>query len=136
MAKGLYPEHKGYLQISKKRTTQWKSGETEWLKYHKRMRNWPLYTWNGTTSSQIRVTQIYNEVKPKVSQSHPKGLSSPWGSPGRILEWAAFPFSRGSSQPRDQTQVSGTVGGFFTSWATREAPIMKYHHANTIMNTM
>ena len=24
----------------------------------------------------------------------------------RILEWAAFPFSRGSSQPRDQTQVS------------------------------
>ena len=25
---------------------------------------------------------------------------------GRILEWVAFPFSRGSSQPRDQTQVS------------------------------
>ena len=24
----------------------------------------------------------------------------------RILEWVAFPFSRGSSQPRDQTQVS------------------------------
>jgi len=27
--------------------------------------------------------------------------------PGRILEWVVFPFSRGSSQPRDQTQVSG-----------------------------
>ena len=39
----------------------------------------------------------------------------------RILEWVAFPFSRGSSQPRDQTQVSRTTGGFFTSWATREA---------------
>ena len=39
----------------------------------------------------------------------------------RILEWVAFPFSRGSSQPRDQTQVSCTAGGFFTSWATREA---------------
>ena len=39
----------------------------------------------------------------------------------RILEWVAFPFSRGSSQPRDQTQVSPIVGGFFTSWATREA---------------
>ena len=39
----------------------------------------------------------------------------------RILEWAAFPFSRGSSQPRDQTQVSHIVGGFFTNWATREA---------------
>ena len=33
----------------------------------------------------------------------------------RILEWVAIPFSRGSSQPRDQTQVSCTAGGFFTS---------------------
>ena len=33
----------------------------------------------------------------------------------RILAWVAFPFSRGSSQPRDQTQVSHIVGGFFTS---------------------
>ena len=38
-----------------------------------------------------------------------------------ILEWVAFPFSRGSSQPRDQIQVSCIEGGFFTSWATREA---------------
>ena len=38
-----------------------------------------------------------------------------------ILEWVAIPFSRGSSQPRDQTQVSCTAGGFFISWATREA---------------
>ena len=39
----------------------------------------------------------------------------------RILEWVAFPFSRGSSQPRGQTQVSCTADWFFTSWATREA---------------
>ena len=39
----------------------------------------------------------------------------------RILEWVAFPFSRGSSQPRDQSQVSRIAGGFFTSWAAREA---------------
>ena len=39
----------------------------------------------------------------------------------RILEWVAFLFSRGSSQPRDQTQVSHIADGFFTSWATREA---------------
>ena len=32
----------------------------------------------------------------------------------RILEWVAFPFSRGSSQPRDRTQVSRIAGGFFT----------------------
>ena len=40
---------------------------------------------------------------------------------GRIPEWVAFPFSRGSSQPRDQTQVSRIAGGFFTSWAIWEA---------------
>ena len=40
----------------------------------------------------------------------------------RILEWVAIPFSRGSSQPRDRTQVSCIAGGFFTTWTTREAP--------------
>ena len=40
----------------------------------------------------------------------------------RILEWVAFPFSRGSSQPRDQNQVSHVAGGFFTS-PIREAQI-------------
>ena len=39
----------------------------------------------------------------------------------RILEWAAISFSRGSSQPRDQTQVSRIASGFFTSRASREA---------------
>ena len=38
----------------------------------------------------------------------------------RILEWVAFPFSRGSSQPRHWTQVSSIAGIFFTSWATKE----------------
>ena len=36
----------------------------------------------------------------------------------RILEWVAVPFSRGSSQPRDQTQVSQIAGVFFTSRTT------------------
>ena len=36
----------------------------------------------------------------------------------RILVWVAVPFSRGSSQSRDRTQISHTAGGFFTSWAT------------------
>ena len=39
----------------------------------------------------------------------------------RILEWVAISFSRGSSQPRNQTQVSCIAGRFFTNWATREA---------------
>ena len=36
----------------------------------------------------------------------------------RILEWVAFPFSRGFSQPRDRTQVSCIAGRFFSCWAT------------------
>ena len=40
----------------------------------------------------------------------------------RKLEWVAMPSSKGSSQPRDQTQISRTASRFFTVWATREAP--------------
>ena len=39
----------------------------------------------------------------------------------RILEWVAMPSSRGSSPPRDWTQVSCIAGSFFTIWTTREA---------------
>ena len=38
----------------------------------------------------------------------------------KILEWVAFPFSMGSSQPRDWTQVSHIADRFFASWAIRE----------------
>ena len=37
-----------------------------------------------------------------------------------ILEWVAFPFSRGFSHLRDRTQVSCIAGGSFTSWVTIE----------------
>ena len=39
----------------------------------------------------------------------------------RILKWVAYPFSRGSSWPRNQTRVSCLAGRFFTNWAMREA---------------
>ena len=45
---------------------------------------------------------------------------SPKGSP-RILEWVAYPFSSGSSWPRNRTRVSCIAGRFFTNWAIREA---------------
>ena len=38
-----------------------------------------------------------------------------------IPGWVAFPFSRGSSQPRNQTEVSCIAGEFFTNWAIKEA---------------
>ena len=52
-------------------------------------------------------------------------------SQARILEWVAYPSSRGSSQSRDQTQVSHIAGGFFTTWATREA---QSQQTNSLLN--
>ena len=39
----------------------------------------------------------------------------------KILEWVAYPFSSGSSWPRNRTGVSCIAGRFFTNWAIREA---------------
>ena len=47
------------------------------------------------------------------------------GSP-RILERVAYPFSRESSGPRNQTEISCIAGGFFTNWAIREAQYVNY----------
>ena len=71
-------------------------------------------------------TNIPREVKVTVAQScltlcDPMDYTVHGVFQGRILEWVTFPFSRGSFQPRDWTQVSHTTGRVFTSWATREA---------------
>ena len=42
-----------------------------------------------------------------------------WILKARILDWVAFPFSRGSSQPMNRTGVSCIAGGFFTNWAIK-----------------
>ena len=51
----------------------------------------------------------------------------------RILEWIAVPFFRGSSQPKDRTQVSCSAGGFFTDLAIREACV--YGYLSLILST-
>ena len=66
------------------------------------------------------------KVKVKVAQScptvcNPMAYIVHWILQARILEWVAVPFSRGSSQSRNRTQVSCIAGGLFTSWVTREA---------------
>ena len=68
----------------------------------------------------------HQKVKAKVAQScltlcDPMDYTIHAILQARTLEWVAFPFSRGSSLPRDQTQVSCIAGRFFTSWATRIA---------------
>ena len=85
----------------------------------------------GTTLAPLALKSVMKVCMYLVAQSCPALCDliycSPPGSSvhgilqARVLEWAAIPFSRGSSQPRDWTQVSCIAGGFFTLWATREA---------------
>ena len=69
----------------------------------------PLLWWKW----KVKVTQLYPTL------CNPMDYTVHGIFQSRILEWVAFPFSMGSSWPRDQTQVSHIAGGFFTSWATR-----------------
>ena len=79
-------------------------------------------------------TQRWMRVKVKVVQSstlcNPKdytihGILQAW-----ILEWVAFPFSRGSSQPRNRTRVSCIAGGFFPKWGIRWIQEVLYKSAD------
>ena len=75
-----------------------------------------------TTFLQICVAKLKMYVRAKSLQSHqtlcdPMDCSPPGSSvygilQARILEWVTFPFSRGSSQPRDRTQVSPALQAY------------------------
>ena len=72
----------------------------------------PIFSWSEVKRSEVKVAQSC----PTLCNSTVHGILQ-----ARILEGVAFPFSRGSSQPKDQTQVFCISGRFFTSWATGEA---------------
>ena len=62
---------------------------------------------NTTSWLKVKVPQLC------VTLCNPMDYTVPGILQARILEWVAFPFSRGSSQPRDQTQVSHIADRFF-----------------------
>ena len=82
------------------------------------------------------------KVKSEVAQSCPTlcdpvdcdllGFSVHGILEARILEWIAISFPRGSSQPRDQTQVSRIGGRRFNLWATRETSIRVFSNESTL----
>ena len=114
--------HRLYLNKTRKIKLEGKkSGE----KYCKILRDMLKNVWIIREKYHIS-TWEWSEVKWKVAQScltlcDPLDYTVHGILQARILEWVDFPFSRGSSQPRDWTQVSRIAGRFFTSWATREA---------------
>ena len=87
-----------------------------------------LFTWGQTmVALQIAVKRrewVSEWSRSVVSNSlRPLPGSSAYGIlQARILEWVVISFSRGSSRPRDRTQVSRIAGRCFNLRATREAP--------------
>ena len=85
---------------------------------------WCWKTWAATCKSMKleHIPHTIHKNKLKMTYRCIWLFVTPWTVHGILqtgtLEWVAFPFSRGSSQPRDWTQVSRIAGGFFTSWAT------------------
>ena len=80
----------------------------------------PSITKKATDSQRQNKLVLERKVKVKVthlcmSLCDPMNYAVHGILQARILEWVAFLFSRGSSQPRDRTQVCGIAGGFFTS---------------------
>ena len=84
-----------------------------------------LFTWNYHNIANRLCAVLCLVTQSCLTLCDPMGCSLPGSAMGilqaRILEWVVMPSSRGSSQPRYQTQVSRIAGRFFTIWATREA---------------
>ena len=74
-----------------------------------------IYSFGGTQESKICHCLHF---LPIVTHEDPLSMGF---LQARILEWVALPSSRGSSQSRDQTQVSHIASWFFTGGAPREA---------------
>ena len=92
----------------------------------------PLWRfWNDIHKKHVAHLKVKVLVtQPCLTLCDPMDYSLPGSSvhrilQARILEWVAIHFSRGSSRPRDQTQVSSIADTFFTIWATREVFLNK-----------
>ena len=85
--------------------------------------------WDSRNSSQNKSHLLISyKVKVKATQScltlcNPIDYTVHEILQARVLEWVAYPFSRGSSRPRDRTGVCCIAGRFFTNGAIREALI-------------
>ena len=97
--------------------TEWLMGDERGKEcWHQNMKGPWKRKWKSLSHVQLFETLWTVACQASLSMK----FSRPWHL---SLEWIAMPFSRGSAQPRDWTQVSCIMGGFFTLWATREGPL-------------
>ena len=74
-----------------------------------------IYSYFSASEEEVKVAQLCPTLCDSMDYTVQGILQA------RLLEWVTFPFSRGSSQPRDGTQVSCIARELFTSWATKKA---------------
>ena len=98
-----------------------------------------MFLWNTPSKEFIACVSHYfrspeNLLKCPCVLSHVRLFANAWSLPGssvheifqaRILKWVAISFSRGSSRPRDQTQVSGIAGRFFPVLVTSSVQLSR-----------
>ena len=101
----------------------WSLGENEWVNlFYFFFFSWYFLPLTICVSSVAQASRILcDPVEGNSPGSSVHGISQ-----ARMLERVAIPFSRGSSQPRDWTQVPCISGRFFTIWAIREAQKWKW----------
>ena len=119
----LHRPGKGGVACRSAPTPEWWTPQSK-ARFSKQKYKVPSWTWTLDTQGIICLWKLLSRVR----------LCNPmdWSLPGssvhgiiqdRKLEWVNVPFSRGSSQPRNWTQVSHIAGRFFTVWDTREAQL-------------
>ena len=104
----IFPQLKDYFILVE--------ADSKLLKWHTVHGHDKYFTWSEVKWSRSVVSDSLQPI-----DCSPQGTSVHGILQARILEWVAISFSRGSSRPRDRTQVSRIAGRRFILWVTREA---------------
>ena len=102
-----HPAYLTYMQSTSWETLGWRKHKLEWRLLEVK---WSEVKWSQSCPT------LCDPMDCSLPGSSVHGILQ-----ARILEWVAISFSRGSSCPRDRTQVSCIAGRRFTIWGTRKA---------------
>ena len=111
-------KHQLFVSRCSWRRREYYQGYSQWL--YLRVSSFLFTVLSGEMTSLLLNPYSWRGCLPPSEWSESHSVVSDSFLQARILEWVAFPFSRGSPRPRNQTGVSGIAGGFFINWAIRE----------------
>ena len=109
--------------------------------HHNFLHEWLYMPVSSVLAHSLKQVVLVSQLCPTLC--YPMDCSSPGSCvygflQARILEWVAFPFSNGSSWPRDRSWVSCIAGRFFTIWAGTQFHFFGFfanNHQNNLPKT-